>query len=84
MSEANKRKLQGTVVSAMNAKTIVVQVDRRVTHPLYKKVVTKSAKFHAHDAQDKCKIGDIVIIQESKPFSKMKTWELVSVVEQAS
>ena len=69
-----KRLLSGKVVSSANNKTIVVEVTRRVKHKLYKKIVKKVKKYHAHDETNKYKIGDTVTIQESKPISKMKTW----------
>lgn len=69
-----KRVLQGVVVSDKNAKTVVVQVERRYTHPLLKKTVRRSKKFHAHDEDDTFKIGDVVRIEESKPISKNKRW----------
>ena len=69
-----KRVLQGVVVSDKNAKTVVVKVDRRYTHPLLKKTVRRSKKFHAHDEDDTFKVGDIVRIQESRPISKNKRW----------
>jgi small subunit ribosomal protein S17 len=69
-----KRILQGVVVSDKNTKTIVVEVERRYTHPLFKKTVRRSKKFHAHDADDTFKVGDVVRIEESKPISKNKRW----------
>ena len=69
-----KRVMQGVVVSDKNAKTVVVQVERRYTHPLFKKTVRRSKKFHAHDEDDTFKVGDIVRIQESAPISKNKRW----------
>ena len=69
-----KRVMQGVVVSDKNAKTIVVQVERRYTHPLLKKTVRRTKKFHAHDEDNTFKIGDIVRIEESKPISKNKRW----------
>jgi small subunit ribosomal protein S17 len=69
-----KRVLQGVVVSDKNTKTVVVQVERRYTHPLLKKTVRRTKKFHAHDEEDTFKIGDIVRIEESKPISKNKRW----------
>ena len=69
-----KRVLQGVVVSDKNAKTVVVQVERRYTHPLFKKTVRRSKKFHAHDEDDTFKVGDIVRIEESRPISKNKRW----------
>jgi small subunit ribosomal protein S17 len=69
-----KRILQGTVVSDKNDKTVVVKVERRFTHPLFKKTVRRSKNYKAHDEDNKCKIGDLVSIQESKPISKNKRW----------
>ena len=69
-----KRILQGVVVSDKNAKTVVVEVERRYTHPLFKKTVRRSKKFHAHDEDDTFKVGDVVRIQESRPISKNKRW----------
>jgi len=69
-----KRVLQGVVVSDKCAKTVVVEVERRYTHPLFKKTVRRSKKFHAHDADDTFKVGDIVWIEESRPISKNKRW----------
>ncbi len=73
-----KRILQGVVVSDTNDKTIVVRVERRFTHPLYKKTVRRSKKYHAHDARNSAKIGDKVRIQECPPISKNKCWTLVT------
>ena len=72
-----KRVLQGVVVSDKNAKTVVVQVERRYTHPLLKKTVRRSKKFHAHDEADTHKVGDVVFIEESRPISKNKRWIVV-------
>ena len=62
-------------------KTITVNVERKVKHPLYGKFVKKSTKFHAHDEKNECSIGDTVKIMESRPLSKTKRWRLVEVVE---
>jgi small subunit ribosomal protein S17 len=72
-----KRVMQGVVVSDKNAKTVVVQVERRYTHPLLKKTVRRSKKVHAHDEADTHKVGDIVWIEESRPISKNKRWVVV-------
>ena len=72
-----KRILQGEVVNNKNDKTIVVKVQRRFRHPFYGKVISRSKKYHAHDEKNKYKIGDIVKIIESKPISKLKTWEVL-------
>ena len=69
-----KRILQGTVVSYKNDKTVVVKVERRFTHPLFKKTVRRSKNYKAHDEANKHKVGDQVFIQESKPISKDKKW----------
>jgi small subunit ribosomal protein S17 len=69
-----KRVLQGVVVSDKQDKTIVVKVERRYTHPLLKKTVRRSKKYHAHDEANLCKVGQNVWIEESKPVSKLKTW----------
>jgi small subunit ribosomal protein S17 len=69
-----KRVLQGTVVSSKNNKTIVVEVERRYTHPLLKKTVRRTKKYHAHDEANTFKAGDKVEIQESAPISKLKRW----------
>ena len=69
-----KRLLSGTVVSSKNNKSIVVEVTRRVKHKLYKKIIKRIKRYHAHDEANVYKIGDNVTIQETKPISKMKTW----------
>ena len=73
-----KRILTGTVVSSNTNKTIVVKVTRRVQHKLYKKIISQSKKYHAHDENNAFKVGDIVKIIESKPISKLKSWTVVN------
>jgi len=73
-----KRILQGVVVSDKQDKTVVVSVERQVMHPVYKKFIKKSKKYAAHDENNQYKVGDIVSIEESKPYSKTKTWTVVS------
>ncbi len=73
-----KRILQGTVVSDKNDKTVVVRVERRFTHPLFKKTVRRSKKYKAHDESNQFKVGDTVFIQESAPISKDKCWVVVT------
>ncbi|MGD9784008.1 MAG: 30S ribosomal protein S17 [Hyphomicrobiaceae bacterium] len=73
-----KRVLQGTVVSDKNDKTIVVEVERRYTHPLLKKTVRRTKKYHAHDEANAHKVGDRVSIIESAPVSKKKRWTVVN------
>lgn len=72
-----KRVMQGVVVSDKGDKTVVVQVERRVMHPIYKKIIRRSKKFHAHDEQNQHKVGDVVRIQECRPISKLKRWVVV-------
>ena len=72
-----KRVLQGTVVSDVNDKTVVVRVDRAYTHPMLKKTVRRSKKYHAHDEANTAKVGDNVWIEECPPISKNKRWTLV-------
>jgi len=79
-----KRILQGTVVSAKNDKTVVVRVERRFTHPLLKKVVRRSKKFHAHDESNALTEGDMVRIQECAPVSKKKKWTVLNGDQPAS
>ncbi len=73
-----KRVLQGTVISDANEKTVVVRVERRFTHPLLKKVVRRSKKYHAHDDSNAVKVGDKVRIEECPPISKNKRWIVLS------
>ena len=73
-----KRILTGTVVSSNTNKTVVVKVTRRVQHKLYKKIISQSKKYHAHDENNSFKVGDIVKIIESKPISKLKSWTVVN------
>jgi len=71
----------GDVLSSKMAKTIVVRVERRFAHPVYKKVVTQYKKFYVHDEKSEAKPGDRVRIEETRPVSKMKRWRLVEVIE---
>ena len=73
-----KKILKGTVTSAKNNKTIVVEVVRKFKHPFYEKVIKRSKKYHAHDETDALKVGDKVMIEETRPISKLKTWKVVS------
>jgi small subunit ribosomal protein S17 len=72
-----KRVLQGVVVSDKENKTVVVRVDRRFTHPTMKKTIRRSKKYHAHDEQNVYSTGDTVWIEERRPISKLKCWEVV-------
>ena len=82
--ERNLRKERvGIVVSDKMDKTIVVAISERVKHPLYKKIVSRTKKFKAHDELNECGVGDKVRIQETRPLSKDKCWRLVEIIEKA-
>ncbi len=72
-----RRVLRGVVVSTASDRTAVVRVERRVRHPLYKKFIRRSAKYHAHDPENACRAGDVVRIRERRPLSKLKCWEVL-------
>ena len=74
----SKKMLKGKVIRDKNEKTVVVLVKRRYSHAFFKKVITSSKKYHAHDEKNKYKIGDVIKIIESKPISKKKKWEVAS------
>ncbi|GJL95240.1 MAG: 30S ribosomal protein S17 [Hyphococcus sp.] len=78
-----KRILQGTVVSDKGDKTVVVNIERVFTHPLLKKTMRRSSRFHAHDEGNKFKAGDLVQIQECAPKSKLKRWEVIGAGSKA-
>ncbi len=80
---ANKRTLTGRVVSDKMNKTVTVLVERRVKHPLYGKIMTRSRKYHAHDEKGEFKMGDVVTIEECRPISKTKAWRVAALVEKA-
>ncbi len=82
--ELRGRVLQGRVVSSKMDKSIIVAVERRVTDPVYQKIMTRTKKVCVHDPENTCKEGDKVLVQETRPISKTKSWVLVSVLEQAS
>jgi len=84
VSDRNIRKTEiGRVVSDKMDKTIVVAVEGRVKHPLYKKVVKRTVKLKAHDEKNECNVGDRVRVMETRPLSKEKRWRLVSIIEKA-
>jgi small subunit ribosomal protein S17 len=74
----------GRVTGDKMQKTVVVTVDRRVTHPLYKRVVRRSAKFLAHDEKQECRVGDWVVIEETRPLSARKRWRVVRIIARAA
>jgi small subunit ribosomal protein S17 len=82
-STAAARTVVGRVVSNKMDKTIVVEIERKIKHPLYGKYIRRSSKMHAHDDANECNIGDLVVIASSRPLSKTKHWVLVKVLEQA-
>ncbi len=79
----HKNEKVGEVVSTKMAKTIVVEVTRRVAHPVYKRIVSKRKKFYAHDEAQSAKVGDVVRIVECRPLSRLKRWELRDVIRRA-
>ena len=81
MTDINTRTQTGMVVSSKRDKTITVMVERKVKHPLYKKILRRSSKLQAHDQDNICNEGDMVTIQECRPLSKTKSWELLKVEE---
>lgn len=83
-TESGARVATGKVVSDKMEKTITVLVERRVKHPIYGKYITRSSKLHAHDEDNECKMGDVVTISETRPYSKSKTWKLVKIEESAA
>jgi small subunit ribosomal protein S17 len=86
MAEENKPKgrlVSGRVISNKCNQTITVLVERREPHPVYGKYIRRSTKVHAHDAKNECNEGDLVTVRESRPYSKTKTWVLVSIDERA-
>ena len=79
--KGNRKERFGEVVSNKMTKTIVVRVERRFPHPQFKKIVKTYKKFYAHDEKAEAKIGDMVVIQETRPMSKLKRWKLIEIVE---
>ncbi len=83
IARSQRKERLGRVLSNKMAKTIVVEVERRYPHAKYKKVVTAHAKFYAHDEKGEAKVGDLVLIHETRPLSKLKRWRLSQVVERS-
>ena len=81
MSEGRRVYKVGRVVSDKMEKTVVVAVDYLKPHPLYRKIIRKTNKFHAHDEQNECRTGDLVRIGETRPLSKTKRWEVIEIVK---
>ncbi len=80
MEEARRKQKVGRVVSDKMNKTVVVAVDYRKPHPIYRKTVRQTNKFYAHDESNECKIGDVVRIEETRPLSKLKRWRIVEII----
>ena len=84
-AERNQRKImRGTVVSNKMQKTVVVEISRKVRHPVYEKFVSRRTKLYAHDENNEAKIGDVVEIAQTRPLSKLKSWRLLRIVQKAS
>jgi len=79
-----RRILSGEVVSDRMDKTITVKVERRIRHAIYERVIKRTKKYHAHDEQNQCRVGDQVRIMETRPLSKTKRWRLLDVVRQGA
>ncbi len=84
LERGHRKERQGKVIGNKMAKTIIVRVERRFPHPRYKKVITAYSKFYAHDEKGEAKVGDLVLIQETRPLSKLKRWRLTQVVERSA
>lgn len=84
MSERNLRKTQvGTVVSDKMDKTVVIAIQDHVRHPLYKKIIKRTVRLKAHDEKNECKVGDRVMVMETRPLSKDKRWRVAQIIERA-
>ena len=83
-NKPNRKTLVGEVVSTKMAKTIVVQVTRQRAHPLYERVVSRSKKFYAHDEQQSAHVGDFVRIEETRPLSRLKRWQIKEIVKRSA
>ena len=82
-NQAKRRQLTGAVIGTKMDKTAIVRVTRRFAHPVYKKYVTRSKKFYAHDAGNICSVGDEVLLEATRPLSRMKRWRIVAVTRPA-
>jgi small subunit ribosomal protein S17 len=84
LDRGHRKERQGKVIANKMAKTIIVRVERRFPHPQYKKVITAYSKFYAHDEKGEAKVGDLVLIRETRPLSKLKRWRLTQIVERSA
>ncbi len=82
--QSNRKTVVGNVVSTKMQKTIVVEVERRKAHPLYRRVVRMTKKFYAHDEENTARVGDVVRLEETRPLSKLKRWKLQEVIRRAA
>ncbi|MDH3342923.1 MAG: 30S ribosomal protein S17 [Gammaproteobacteria bacterium] len=83
-AEKSQRTLTGSVTSDAMDKTVTVMIERRIKHPVYGKYITRSTKLHVHDENNECGKGDVVVIEQCRPISKTKSWNLVEVVEKST
>ena len=83
-AEKVQRTLTGSVTSSAMDKTVTVMIERRIKHPIYGKYITRSTKLHVHDENNECGQGDVVVIEQCRPISKTKSWNLVKVVEKST
>ncbi len=83
-AEKVQRTLTGSVTSDAMDKTVTVMIERRIKHPVYGKYITRSTKLHVHDEKNECSAGDVVVIEQCRPISKTKSWNLVEVVEKST
>ena len=83
-AEQVQRTLTGSVTSDAMDKTVTVMIERRIKHPVYGKYITRSTKLHVHDENNECNTGDVVVIEQCRPISKTKSWNLVEVVEKST
>ena len=83
-TEKVQRTLTGSVTSDAMDKTVTVMIERRIKHPVYGKYITRSTKLHVHDENNECNAGDLVVIEQCRPISKTKSWNLVEVVEKST
>ena len=81
---SGRKQLVGEVVSTKMSKTIVVEVDRKKSHPLYARVVARSKRFYAHDEKNSAHVGDVVRIEETRPLSRLKRWRLLEIIRKAA
>lgn len=81
VEQTSNRTIQGRVVSDKMDKTITVLIERQIKHPIYGKFIRRSTKVHAHDANNECHIGDLVMVEQCRPLSRTKSWRLVEVIE---